>query len=504
MAVGGCAQEVDGLREAEGDLQPLVDAACTWMFSCCSAGERTFQLGDFTVDADNCTQRMVDAIKAGAPLDLLEPDLSSSRAEGLLVLARSINEGRVSVNDPAVDTCAAATSNRACNTPVEPDQTGRCTPADEQPADPCDPDEMFQGRQKVGQECEAPWECEAGLRCVDFFITGVCAEAAVEGEHCFSDAECANDLVCDYQSGTCVVGALTGQPCAFADPDDPIPGTETTRCAQDLVCDPTSSTCAGGYCTAGAPCFDVFDHTDCPEGTYCVGEAVGTSTCRPPGPEGAPCVEDETCTSGFCDPVDQTCGTKLADGQACFDHLECASGYCDATTQTCAPTLSSGEICDSFSDAQCAGGYCDTTGVDPVCVAHAGEGQPCPNGSECDPEQDLTCVDGSCLVYPLPNGVACFDNTQCESNVCFAGMCADGTPTGSACDLTGGTAPCELGSFCDVPDGEMAGTCTALRRSGEACERSEQCWGDCTVRYGQQMCDETPAYSLGEVWCDGA
>ena len=70
--------------------------------------------------------------------------------------------------------------------------------------------------------------------------------------------------------------------------------------------------------------------------------------------------------------------------------------------------------------------------------------------------------------------------------------------------MGGATTPCELGTFCDIPEGDTAGACAVLRRTGQACERSEQCWGDCTVRYGRQMCDETPAYALDEVWCGGA
>ena len=78
LARSGCGEkDVDGLQEARGDREPLVSAACGWMFGCCSDGERTFQLGDFTADATNCTERMIDAIEAGAPLQLVEVPLFS-------------------------------------------------------------------------------------------------------------------------------------------------------------------------------------------------------------------------------------------------------------------------------------------------------------------------------------------------------------------------------------------------------------------------------------------
>jgi hypothetical protein len=60
-----------------------------------------------------------------------------------------------------------------------------------------------------------------------------------------------------------------------------------------------------------------------------------------------------------------------------------------------------------------------------------------------------------------------------------------------------------LGTFCEAPAADINGSCAVLRRSGEACSNSQQCWGECVVRFGTQMCDETPAYELGELWCDG-
>jgi hypothetical protein len=501
ILASGCKDEgVDGLREAEAGMVPLVEAACGWMFGCCSDGERRFQLGEFTLDADNCTTRLVDAIKTGQPLALVESGLSIDRAEWLLLLARSINAGTVSVDRAAVAACAEDTSGRACNAPLTTDG-GRCTPGDVTVVDPCAPAEMFQGRQGVGDECNASWECQPGLRCINFAIAGVCAESSDVGEHCFSDSECAGDLVCDYDSGTCVVGAKAGETCSFRDPADPVPGTERTRCAAHLVCDPSSSTCVGGFCTPGAPCFQTATHADCPENTWCVGMPGMQPTCRPLGSVGDPCVQDITCESGHCDPFESVCGTRLANGEPCFSDAECDSDFCDGI---CSPTLEVGEFCTSLRDAECDEGYCDLSDFDATCRAYAGEGQECPFGIECNPEADLACIEGSCRSFPLANGLPCGSNAQCESGVCFGNTCANGTPEGNACDLGGATPPCEIGTFCDIPEDDTAGSCVALRRTGQACERSAECWGECVVRYGQQMCDQTPAHALDEVWCGGA
>lgn len=509
LTTTGCAQDEpdSGIGQAESKMEPLVEAACDWMFTCCGANELTYQFGDFTVDANNCQARLIESIKAGVPLDLEQPGLSSEQANGLLVLALSINEGRVDVDSSAVNACADATTALACNTLAEVTPTGRCNPDQVAPVDPCDPNEMFTGRQKVGEECSGPWECEEGLRCLNVLNTAVCASTSAEGEFCYSDLECGTGLICDYTSGLCTPGALAGESCAFADPERPVPGTETTRCAAGLSCDPTSNTCSRSFCSPGAPCVDIANDSDCPEGTYCVvNEDIG-ATCRTPAPAGVFCNKDLDCASGYCEPFDSRCADRLPDGSPCNFSEDCQSGFCDFGTGACSPAAANGQPCPTFDDAECANGYCDTAGVaGPECTAYAGNGGPCPNGFECDPEQDIACVDGTCRETPLPNGTSCFSPFECESTVCFMGECTQGAAFGSACSTDGSMEPCVLGAFCDTaadPNG-INGTCTELRRSGEACERSEECWGECVVRFGQFMCDATPAFLLDELWCDGA
>ena len=500
LLFSGCKSGIDTARNKS---EPLVEAACGWMFSCCTADELVYQVGDFTVTPDNCSERLLDAIEAGVPLDLEQPGLSADPAQGLLLLALSINEERVKVNSDMVEGCAAATRARTCNIPVEPG--GRCTPGALVPDDPCDPDLMFEGKQKVGEACETDWECATDLRCINIgFSTGVCAQRSPLGENCFEDAECAEDLICDWNSGTCATGAGLGQICAFSDPLNPIPGTESVRCEPGLSCDPVNLTCTGGYCAPGANCFDVFNDLDCPESYFCIGNSFIQPTCQNPVGDGSPCSKDLDCTSGYCDPFNEICGSLLANGDNCFDSSECDSGFCDQNMGTCAATVPSGQPCPSFDNDECTGGYCDTTDPTmPTCVGYAGAGDACPNGNECDPDAMLFCVDGSCLQAPFPNGTSCFSGNECVSEICYNGMCADGLTPGTACATDGSTAPCIVGAFCETPAGDVNGSCAALRRSGEPCENSQQCWGECVVRYGELMCDGTPAYALGEQWCDG-
>lgn len=503
LLLSACGEEErTGIATARSQMKPLVDSACDWMFGCCSSDELVYQVGNFTVDADDCSERLLDAITAGAPLDLVQGGLSDDPAQGLLTLALAINEGRVDVNGGAVRECADATSERACNAPImATGSVGRCTPsAMEVEANPCDPIEMFRGKQSVGEECDGPWECQEGLRCTDFGIVGVCALRSREGENCFSDGECADGLICNYEEGQCAPGAKSGEACAYADPMNPIPGTELVRCADGLTCHPTAFVCAGGFCSPGSPCFDTVSDSDCPESTFCVGNFFTQPSCQQPGLVGAPCSKPDDCGSNYCDPFDEICAELLPAGGSCFDNNECSSGFCSGGL--CAPSYGVGQPCTSGFNEECFDGYCDAATT--VCTAYAAEGGPCPNGTECDPEADLFCVDAVCLKQPFPNGTTCFDNSQCASRACYMGECTTGAVIGAECTTDGSAEPCIVGSYCQSSSpGAVDGVCAELKRPGQACATSDECWGECVVRFGGLMCDATTATDLMEVWCDG-
>ncbi|MDY0002358.1 MAG: calcium-binding EGF-like domain-containing protein [Polyangia bacterium] len=493
-----------GVSIARDQMKPLVDAACDWMFGCCSSDELVYQLGGFTTDASNCSERLLDAILSGIPLDLEQSGLASVPAEALLVLASSINEGRVEVDGDAVTACADESSGMACNAPPLNDPSGRCTPGDaEVDGDPCAPGVLFRGLQTLGEECRVPWECAEGLRCVEFGDVSICARFADQGEHCFSDEECAEDLLCEWASGTCQEGAQAGEACAFADEGNPIPGTETIRCLRNLSCDPVTHTCSTGYCLQGAPCSDIFSDTDCPVTTYCVGNFATRASCQVPGGVGAPCSKAADCQSGFCDPFDEECKSLLSIGELCFDNLECVSGFCNSFLGYCASKVGPGQPCPSFNSDECFQGYCDTSvPAMPTCRSYSTEGGSCPTGIECDPEDDLACVDGVCRRAPYELGISCAYHEQCQSLSCYQGVCTAGVAVGDSCSKN--EEKCVVGAYCQTPTPDaLEGVCVALLRSGQPCTLSEQCWGNCVIRFGQQMCDAEPASLLGEAWCDG-
>ncbi len=491
-----------GISTARSQMAPLVNAACDWMFGCCSESELVYQMGGFTVDADDCGDRLLDAISAGVPLELEQGGLSHDAAEGLLVLAFSINEERVDVNAAAVSECAEATRTRDCNVPIVlGGPVGRCTPSgNPDGSDPCDPNEMFSGKQQVGDQCDGPWECASGLRCVDTGIAGICAQQSKSGESCFTDDECGAGLVCGFESGECQAGAEAGEACQFADPLNPRPGTEIVRCANGLTCDPVQQVCAGGFCAPGSPCEDIESDSDCPEAFYCVGNFATAPTCQQPGLEGAPCSKAADCDTGYCNPFDELCAELRVTGDMCEDDAECQSNFC--LGNLCEASFSAGQPCPSLDNRQCDGGYCNIADpAMPVCTAYSPEGAPCPTGVECDPTLGVQCQDATCLSLPYPNGTTCTDNAQCASRACFMGQCATGAVMGAPCRADGSTEPCIAGTYCQTVEGAIDGTCSPLLASGMACADNSECWGDCIPRFGQLMCDSTPEQD--KIWCDG-
>lgn len=502
LLLAGCAVEqaappldaVDG-RET---LAPVVEAACQWMFGCCSGNEIVYELGAFTTEPRSCADRLLDAVASGVPLELQQNGLSAEVADTLLLLSAAAEQGRISVVEAAVEACVSATVELGCSVSQKFGEEGRCvqTGAPLPGAMPCDLTEMFDGHQDEGDECAADFECTEGLRCVVSEGTGLCSPAAGAGDTCFSDAECEHSLVCDWTTGRCVEGSDVGGPCGFADPTVAEPGTETVRCAPDLFCDVTTSTCHREACRVGSPCDDSAAVPDslCPPGSWCLGPQ-GKSTCRPPGGLGAPCQLGNHCISGGCGTRFRTCVVPAPNGAPCFYPVDCESHSC--ISQICQPSAPYGGPCDHASD--CLDGVCS----EGVCSALGGEGERCED-VECDADSGLRCArpDFVCRVFPFAGGVSCSHGSDCASGVCTDEECEAVLPIGATCLVSEIATPCGEGAFCQRQDGTHRGQCVELGRPGQPCVHARECWGECVVRYGRSMCDDTSA--PGEAWCDGA
>ncbi len=473
-------------------IRELVEARCQWLFTCCSGGELAFELGPFTSDAADCTERVLAVLESGNP----EAPLDAGPSDLLLALTQSYARDRITLDAAAVTQCASHLAGAGC-TPI-PGSDEHCDPAESEPiADPCALTVLATGKQQVGEECEPliSAECVPGARCVDFGTSGVCAQLAAEGESCFADGDCQDPLVCDLaMTGTCVTGGALGDPCAFADPENPVPGTEVDRCARGLSCDPMMFSCVGGSCGPGAPCVD---DSQCPVEHFCVADL-----CQAKQGGGGPCEQNEHCISDFCSQGTQTCSTPsgFEDGVPCVGSFQCISDWCDPMSLVCEQPNDPGEPCDSLQNAECKDGYCDSSvPANPVCAAYGDIGDPCMITSECDATQSLSCVDMQCA--KLQNGDPCFNDLQCEDGLCFQSMCDTPLSLGEACGTVAMFKPCTEDAFCNIPLGETDGSCTQLSSTGQACADDMQCWGQCVEQWGTQMCDDTPA--VGGAWCDG-
>lgn len=167
------------------------------------------------------------------------------------------------------------------------------------------------------------------------------------------------------------------------------------------------------------------------------GTQIPRQVFAPAGPlaQGATCAEDSDCANGsYCgDPVvgKRTCKALKAHGELCTSGSQCASGRC--------PWGSCADADECRSDSDCGNGdYC---------------GDPVLGKRSC---KDLKA-----------HGAGCTSGSQCASNNCIAGFCADANECTANSD-------CGNGKYCGDPILSKR-TCKDLKSKGEGCTRDEQC-----------------------------
>lgn len=551
----------DSSTDPTAAVEKLAAAICETTARCCSPGEFGFLLGPYT-DPTTCKDRVARALEAGAgsPFSLAPVDDGALSLTDLEAAALAAHAGRVAVNSSALDECLAHLEAASCPAYVEPEEDiGFCDNLDDDPADPpaeadtdgppCDLDEIFSGTLGNGEVCTIPGsavECKDGLICRPLGTNiGLCVAPGKAGEFCVTDAGCVSELYCSQLDGTCRRPSTEGQACAYADPENPQPGTQIIECAPGLDCDPVAELCVA-TCRRGASCFDD-NQCDTTAGLACV-----DNRCSPVRELGQACTSTDDCANGLrCGrdpraPANLVCIERLPVGEPCdtFEQDQCASDFCDPATNTCTMPSPAGSLCPSGLSTQCVDSYCETStsfctadtdcpgsGVCNIdqsrceyyCVGLLPEGTTCSRAEQC---QSQACVDGLCRTLPLDRGQpcsfggqcesgfcapdtgvcdelplaegrACSFNSMCESEICFGGICVAGIEAGEVCGGAG-TLPCAAGLFCD---GELIPPrCTAVKTAGEACEDGE-CRGDCVSRFSRNVCDLTPAPET--VICDG-
>jgi hypothetical protein len=385
-SVGGTSTDagVDGaarLAEARAELTPLADAACSWIFHCCDGDERALQIGAAT--SSNCSDLLLQSEALGQLGGYGQTLAISASAQSVLAQLDHLgaSSARTDLDPAALLACAQSIAQAPCAS--EP--SAHCEPMPPAPSgDPCDPQKVLVGEQQLGEACDpSGFECGPGLTCTNpnYDIEGVCVPEPAVGDLCLTDGACAPSFVCDWSSGTCVTGAAYGAPCSYAEPSNPIMGTEKVRCQVGLVCDTVTFECADPDCAGGSSC--TVD-AQCPVGTACLASV---------------------------------CGVLAQIGQPCTDLPlgPCVGGFC--------------------SNGTCVSGVCSGD----TCFNGAGVGAVCSVDADCQPAAGLLCNAGSCTLVPVTSASCSSDQDCAAGSYCSlsgdgSGGCVPKKPAGALCD----------------------------------------------------------------------
>jgi hypothetical protein len=154
--------------------------------------------------------------------------------------------------------------------------------------------------------------------------------------------------------------------------------------------------------------------------------------------------EHATCDpkATYCDPDLLQCVALKASGGNCLLSEECGYGLtCDLASGTCLPLPAPGAACTGA--CRDAGTTCSPTSR--TCVKVALEGGACNTSADCS------------LLY------------RCDATK----HCNAGIALGAACVANQHCADDQ--AFCDIPDGQVMGTCTLPKADGMPCQRDSNC-----------------------------
>jgi hypothetical protein len=327
---------------------------------------------------------------------------------------------------------------------------------------------------------------------------------------------------CSEEAGSSVVvPELPGAADVFSSRADSaeIQASPTLPCARDVDCTPiwpNLTTCERAVCDTSLP------------GGECIRVVLdGGEPCD----DGDPCTQDETCTVSGCMPGQQAVCASIS----CQEFVGCDEfGACLYQFSENGELCEDGNACttnDTCSDGVCIGVYAPG---DPGCSCTRDSDCPVPDdlcdgqpscqqgtcvmvpvaGIQCDPTttgpcEEVTCVDGECVISPKATGTSCDDGNPCTT-----------TDTCSEQECVGADNLCQCGSDDDCfqyEDGDLCngslhcnlGLCVVEPDSVVVCEPlSEPCvvnicqptTGLCasSARPDGSVCNDGDACTLGE------
>jgi hypothetical protein len=396
------------------------------------------------------------------PVDGLAPD--APQGEG--------GPGAVDGGDGGGDAADGASATDGACVPLTCPSTYTCGPLDDRCGNVIQCGVACTG----GQICEyqAGDGGQASQSCVSksTVCTGKCGfivDACKVGINC---GGCANGLVCDGTTNTCVPptpsdagGCQGGAPSCTGQGGVPLCGTIGNGCGQTTHCTcPTGQTCGGngipGECGTPVECQDpnncgTFKNTcgsatvtcgNCAPGSKC---DTGTHTCQPCTPN------SNACQGLACGNVNDGC--EIVSCGKCTGEGVCEDGGC-CTPKSCAALEDAGVV----------------TGCDPVPNGCGGSVDCAPCGTT------DRCVSNVCTPCPPCDGGVCNDQAQC----CFPETCASFPDAGCQPQALGcGKAqvcnPCPGGDVC-LNDGTCCTPIGCEGRSGvvdDGCGDTINCGG---------------------------
>ena len=287
-------------------------------------------------------------------------------------------------------------------------------------------------------------------------------------------AEC--QVADDCESNYCNESGI----CAEA-PTDEIKKEDGEKCSKADEC--KSGKCEDGQCGAKAdeeinPCKDKADDTECGENKVCKAEACVDK-------EGG---EDDPC-KGKAD--DTECGeNKVCKSEACVDK-------------------------EGGEDDPCKGKADDTEcGENKVCKSEAcvdkeGGSIACKNETDCPDSHAYECIEGACVVKPLPcegkeDGTECGENKVCKSEVCVDKEGGEDDPCKGKADDTecGENKVCKSEVCVDKGEPDPSQTdYPPCAKKGDVCGKNQVC--DANLKCIDERCSEgkDPCATTDKPYC---